>query len=357
VYKLTHMWHDSYVTWFTHSECLKHMQQSHLMHSSFGKESCHTPIPSLALSLSLPSSRFLSLYLCLSVTLSFILPCAHIGLESTSIVCVCMCVSVYKCVCVRVCARESAYERECVCICVCACRSREHLYVSGRVYVCAWESVCACVWVFICVRACVRVCAGESACVRESVSMCVCVCVCEGESACVCVYLCVRVYVYVCVCVCVCVSMCVCVYVCVYMYIWAPLRLKTLWDRPTSLIPAETNSILNSSYLNSLFLCFFVCGYLLIYCSHTLNHTPFNTYRIPLIIHPWSFRIHVTLFRENLLTKVPFFFFCAFSWQGAMPVQAWLLCPPHLKIWCLIDGIMERVTELKNLWNLMLTCT
>ena len=69
-----------------------------------------------------------------------------------------------------------------------------------------------CVYVCVCVRACV--------CVH--VCVCVCVCVCVHVRVCMCV--CVCVHACMCVCACVCVRVCVvCAWVCVCMCVWPDL--------------------------------------------------------------------------------------------------------------------------------------
>jgi hypothetical protein len=62
-------------------------------------------------------------------------------------------------------------------VCLCAC-VREHACESAFVYACVHLRMCACVCVCVCVRA--------------LVSMCVCVCVCVGESLCVGGYACLH---------------------------------------------------------------------------------------------------------------------------------------------------------------------
>ena len=61
---------------------------------------------------------------------------------------VCMCVFVRVCVCACVCLCVCVFVRVCVCLCVCVC-------VFVRACVCVFVHVCLCVHVCVCVRVCV----------------------------------------------------------------------------------------------------------------------------------------------------------------------------------------------------------
>jgi len=76
--------------------------------------------------------------------------------------------------------------------------------------------------IYVCVSDCVYVCE----CVRVFVRAHVCGISFESVCSCVYVYVCVRVCVYVCVCVCVCVCVYVCVCICVCVYGSSPYRIR-----------------------------------------------------------------------------------------------------------------------------------